>query len=396
MGLTIPTATATDSFRSHTPRQPLHLPNLPRPHQPTTQTGRPLRRRSSRTHHLHGNPRQNRQRPSSSNSIMPLPNSTRNQHIATLFLPQRHLRLPHPSTRSPSPDPAPILHRNNPPSNSHSLQSPPHPSSPSRPSLASPNRGLAQDPSHPRHHHNHLHHRPSLTRSDSRLPTIHPRLQPRQPRKQNDTHNHEPTQHTTANNIPVHPHRTLRQPALDHLNSSPLHNNSRNRLDENTESQPDRRRPARTSGLAHPAKNRVRPLHRLGHHSLHHARQTRTDDHHNRTPTASRHTRLLVIIARQQSHTDDRHVLRTSPDQLSHPDHRSNRTSLRSKLTEEESYSASSSPTPNNADRAPKHVTALGSSGREICETCFFTLLPAPKVPSVEEDRIRIHLSLHL
>src|SRR6266705_1623251 len=146
LGLPLPTAIVIDSFRDRPVHQPLCIPILSRPHQPTNQIYRPIRRRGSCTHHIPLPTLPNQRRPSSTHSSEPIPNSTRHQHIAPLFLPQRHLRLPNPSPRSTHTRKTPIPHRNSPPSNSHRLQDPPRPSSPSSHDLADPNPRPSQDP----------------------------------------------------------------------------------------------------------------------------------------------------------------------------------------------------------------------------------------------------------
>src|SRR5256712_3658212 len=234
MGLTLPTPLTIDSLRNHPAHQPLRPPNLPRPHQPATPTSRPLRKRMCRNHHLPRNPRKNQERLPITHPSQPLPHLTRHQHLPSLLLPQRHIRLPNPRSGNTSTSPTPILHRNNPPSNSHHLQSPPHPRTPTRYCLASSNQGSTQDPTKPHHHNNHHHPRPDPPPGNQRLPTIHTRIQPHQPRKRSNTHPHEPSQHNPTPNPPIRTHRTLHQSRLDHRHSRPLHRNPRNSLDEST------------------------------------------------------------------------------------------------------------------------------------------------------------------
>ena len=336
MGLPLPTITIAYIIWNRPAFQPLRLPNIPRPHQPTSKTTRPLRRRRSCSHHLHLHSIPNQRRSPSTHPSKPLPSPTSNQHLTPLLLPQRHLRLPHPRPRSTHLGPTPILHRNNPPDNRHHLQGPPHPSPPPSPDLADPNRRSAQDPAQPRHHHNHHDHGTSPPVRSPRLPTIHTRLQPHKPGKRHHIHDNELLQHNPALNPPIHTQRTLHQPSLDSHHSHPLHHNPRNSMDQSTKHHRHRRRPARTRRLAHSPKNRIRTLHRLGNHTLLDERKTQTDNHHNRTPPTRRRTRLLVILTEQRPHTRDRLILRAGSDQPSHPNHRSHSTSLCSELVEEE------------------------------------------------------------
>src|SRR5439155_15542278 len=94
--------------------------------------------------------------------------------------------------------------------------------------------------------------------------------------------------------------------------------------------------------MADPSKNRIRSLLRLGDHTFPHARKTQTDHRHNRTTPIRRHTSLLVLHAKHYPHTIDRRILRTSPHQHRHKDHRGNRTGLYSKLPEKKSCTATS------------------------------------------------------
>src|SRR5947209_867583 len=234
MGITLPAATSADSFRNHPVQQSLHLPILHKPHQPTTQTRRPLRRRIRRTCHLPSYPRQHQKTPSSARSGKPLSSSTRDQHIPALLLPQRHLRLPHSSPRNTHPNPATILHRDDTPGNSDDPQDPPYPSSPTSHDLADPNPRPTQDPAKSRNLYNHHHPGPNPAPNYSRLPAVHHRIQPHQPRKRNNTHHDRSTQHNPTFNTPTHIPRIFHQPDLDRHNSSPIHRHSWYSLDEST------------------------------------------------------------------------------------------------------------------------------------------------------------------
>src|SRR5436853_898326 len=295
MGLTLPAPTVTDSVRNHPAQWPLRLPILHRPNQPTTQTRRPPSRRSSRTHHLPSNPNQNRQCLTSTHPLEPLPIASRHQRLSPLLLPQRHLRLPHPSPRSTRTNPATILHRNNTTGNSDDLQGPPHSSAAPSHDLADPNPRPTQDTPKFRNLHNHHHPRPNPPPNYSRLSTINSRLQPHQPRQRNNTHHDRSTQHNPTFNPPIHTHRILHQPDLVRHHSRSIHHHTRNSLDESTEPYLDRRSPVGTSRMAGPPKNHICPLHRLGYHTLPHERKTQPDHPHNWAPPIRRHTRLLVV-----------------------------------------------------------------------------------------------------